>query len=191
MFVRQVVVGLLLLSAALSASAQEMAYSKPPVASAGDLEAIKQMTVDFRAALIRKDVASLSNLVLNETILFTSPPSPTSARAKREQGRPGYTGAKPGGFSGFAAYVASSPAHVEKGKVLQHQDRPGRAPCMGQLRLRVLGERQDRKLWSRSVATTQDRRRAVENHERCLVVTWRTEIGCRSRANFSPSLSGR
>ncbi len=78
MLTRQVACALLLV-ASLSASAQGAAYSRPPVTTAADVEAIMEVTVDFRSALSRKDVPALSALLLNENILFTSPPPPSFA----------------------------------------------------------------------------------------------------------------
>ena len=104
---------LLLLLASLSASAQGTAYSRPPVTTAADVEAIMQVTVDFRSALSRKDVPALTALLLSENILFTSPPPPSFAKRKREQGQPRFTGAEPGGFAGFSAFVASSTVQLQ------------------------------------------------------------------------------
>jgi ketosteroid isomerase-like protein len=104
----------LLLAASLSASAQGTSYSRPAVTTAADVEAITQVTVDFRSALSRKDVPALSSLLLNENILFTSPPPPSFAKKKREQGQLGFTGAEPGGFAGFSAFVASSTVQLQE-----------------------------------------------------------------------------
>ncbi len=113
MLVRQATCSLLLV-ASLSASAQATSYSRPPVTTAADVEAIMQVTVDFRSALNRKDVPALSSLLLNENILFTSPPPPSFARKKREQGQPRFTGAEPGGFAGFSSFVATSPVQLQE-----------------------------------------------------------------------------
>ncbi len=104
----------LLLVAALPAMSQGEVYDRPPVSTAADLAAITQLTIDFRLALSRKDVAALSALLLNKDILFASPPSPSAIKARRERGRPEFTGGEPGGFAEFAAFVAASPVPLEE-----------------------------------------------------------------------------
>jgi ketosteroid isomerase-like protein len=104
----------LLLLVALSAGAQVPAYSRPRVTTSADVEAILQVTVDFRSALSRKDVSRLSNLLLDRGILFASPPSPGAARARRESGELRFTGAEPGGFASFSAFVSASPVSLEE-----------------------------------------------------------------------------
>ena len=106
--------GAVLLLVSVHARAQVAPYFRAPVSSAADLAAITQLTVDFRSALIRRDVVALTDLLLDKSILFASPPSPNFVRTRRERGQPGFTGAEAGGFADFAAFVAGSPVPIEE-----------------------------------------------------------------------------
>ena len=113
MLLRAIAFGLLSL-AALPIGAQSTPYNRPRTSTAADLEAITQVTVAFRAALAKGDVPGLSSLLVDKGILFGSPPSPDAVRTRRARGNTEFTGAEPGGFAAFAAFVGGSSVPLEE-----------------------------------------------------------------------------
>ena len=94
--------------------AEDAIYRVSPATTPEDVQAIRQVTVDFRAALALKDVARLAALLLDPHVLFASPPGPGAARVRREKGNTDFTGTEPGGFAAFAAFVAGSTTTLEE-----------------------------------------------------------------------------
>lgn len=104
------------LGAALSitASAQVPGHVGRYESSPNDTEAILQLTKDFQAALVGKDAKKLSALLLNPSILFSSPASPASVRKRREQGQVAFDGVDPTGAAAFVDFVATSAEPIEE-----------------------------------------------------------------------------
>lgn len=83
-------------------------------ASTSDTQAIEKVTVDFRAALISKDAAKLSSLLLNSKILFTSPLPPAAIRKRRGEGNLHADGLAEIGAADFLHFVANSKTAIEE-----------------------------------------------------------------------------
>ncbi|HTD02750.1 hypothetical protein [Undibacterium sp.] len=79
-----------------------------------DISAITQVTQDFRAALISKNIKQLSALMLNSNILFSSPASPTFVKMVNDKTDVSFDGIRSGGYSGFADMLASATVPVEE-----------------------------------------------------------------------------
>lgn len=99
---------------AITASAQVPSHVGRHESSPNDTEAILQLTRDFQAALIGKDAKKLSALLLNSSILFSSPASPALVRKRREAGQAAFNGVDPAGASAFLDFVATSAEAIEE-----------------------------------------------------------------------------
>ena len=99
---------------AITASAQVPGHIGRYESSPNDTEAILQVTKDFQAALVGKDAKNLSALLLNSSILFSSPASPASVRKRREEGKAAFDGVDPAGVSAFLDFVTTSAESIEE-----------------------------------------------------------------------------
>lgn len=90
------------------------AYLGRYITTPADVQAIEQVTQDFRAALITKDAKKLSALLLNNRILFTSPASPAGVRKRRDTVDANADGVAYGGAQDFMNFIAGSKAPVEE-----------------------------------------------------------------------------
>lgn len=99
---------------AITASAQGPGHIGRYESNPNDAEAILQVTKDFQAALVGKDAKKLSALLLNSSILFSSPASPAAVRKRREEGKAAFDGVDPAGASAFLDFVATSVEPIEE-----------------------------------------------------------------------------
>ena len=79
-----------------------------------DEQAILQVTREFQAALIARDGARLTALLLHPKILFSSPAAPARVQQRRAQGEAAYDGIDPNGAENFVAFVAQSKVSIEE-----------------------------------------------------------------------------
>lgn len=110
----RIVASAALCGTALPAAAQEASYVGRHESTAEDLKAIKQLTDEFRAALIGKDARRLSALLLNPDILFASPVAPEAVRKARETIDVNFSGIRSGGAVEFLQFVAESKTPIEE-----------------------------------------------------------------------------
>jgi hypothetical protein len=96
------------------AAAADPAYIGHYQSTAEDVNAIKQLTQDFRAALVAKDVRQLSTLVVGENILFASPASPEKVKMVNDKQDVNFDGVPVGGFGQFAQFVSTTPGAIEE-----------------------------------------------------------------------------
>ncbi|GGC66187.1 nuclear transport factor 2 family protein [Undibacterium terreum] len=79
-----------------------------------DIAAINQVTQDFRAALISKNIKQLSSLMLNSNILFSSPGSASFVKKINDSTDVNFDGIRSGGYPAFADFVANSADAIEE-----------------------------------------------------------------------------
>jgi hypothetical protein len=79
-----------------------------------DVNAIMQLTKDFRAALVARNVRQMSTLMLNSNILFASPASPQTVKMINEKEDVNFDGLPNGGYPRFAQFVAGTAGPVEE-----------------------------------------------------------------------------
>jgi hypothetical protein len=79
-----------------------------------DVNAIMQLTKDFRAALVAKNVRQMSTLMLNSNILFASPASPQTVKRINEKEDVNFDGLPNGSYPRFAQFVAGTAGPVEE-----------------------------------------------------------------------------
>jgi hypothetical protein len=79
-----------------------------------DIAAITKVTEDFRTGLINKDSKLLSTLMLNSSILFTSPASPEQIKDVDEKYDVTFDGLFIGGVADFLHYVGSEKNPIEE-----------------------------------------------------------------------------
>lgn len=114
MSVRTLLAGLLA-AWAFAASAQAPAHLGRYQSSPQDTEAILQLARDFRAAIMAKDGARLSSLLLHPKILFSSPGSPAAVRKRRQGGGDsGFDGVDAAGAAGFVDFVSTSKEPIDE-----------------------------------------------------------------------------
>lgn len=102
----------LLIAAPLPSAAQTPSYLGTRESSPADIQAIEQVTVDFRTALKTKDAKLLSTLLLNDKILFVSPRSPANVRKQRETNV--HADGVTSGAQDFMRFVATSKVPIEE-----------------------------------------------------------------------------
>lgn len=96
LFTALTVTGALLLST--TAPAGDPAYLGHYESAPEDVNAIMQLTKDFRAALVAKNARQLSTLVFNSNILFASPPSAATVKQVHDTVDVNFDGVPAGGF---------------------------------------------------------------------------------------------
>ena len=79
-----------------------------------DVQSIERVGEDFRAALVAKDAKKLSGLLLNSSILFTTPASPAGVRKRQQEVDVNANGIGSGGVASFLEFVATSKAPIEE-----------------------------------------------------------------------------
>jgi hypothetical protein len=102
----------LLTSAA--AAAEKPAYLSHYESTPEDVNALLQLTQDFRTALIDKDVRKLSTLMLNSNILFVSPRGPETVKMINEKHDVNFDGVAAGGYIQFSEFIMASNARLEE-----------------------------------------------------------------------------
>ena len=102
----------LLVAIAEPSLAQIPSYVGKRASNAADLQAIEQVTVDFRTALKSKDAHLLSSLLLSDKILFSSPRSPANVRKQRETNV--HADGVPFEAPDFIRFVATSKVPIEE-----------------------------------------------------------------------------
>jgi hypothetical protein len=103
-----------LLCLAAAARAETPAYGGYRVSSAEDIAAITQITEDFRAAIIAKDVKKLSGLMHDDAILFDSPGDAETVQRVKDTMDVNYDGLGGQGYVPFANFVRNSKDPVEE-----------------------------------------------------------------------------
>ncbi|MGZ8316313.1 MAG: YybH family protein [Telluria sp.] len=79
-----------------------------------DIAAIRQVTQDFQAALVSKDIRLLSSLMLNSNILWASPAGPAGIARVRANIDVNFDGLSPYGYPGFAEFIKTEKGRVEE-----------------------------------------------------------------------------
>lgn len=98
----------------LNASAQAPKYLGRYESTSADLQAIEMVTKDFQAALVAKDPRKLSTLFLNQSILFSTPASPSEVQKRRQERNVHSDGIGSGAVSSFVDFVATSKVPIEE-----------------------------------------------------------------------------
>ena len=80
----------------------------------GDIAAITQVTKDFQAALISKDIKTLSSLMLNSNIMWGSPASQEGIARVRANIDVNFDGLSPYGYPAFAEFIKTEKGRVEE-----------------------------------------------------------------------------
>lgn len=102
----------LLIAVPVPSAAQTPSYLGARESSPADIQAIEQVTLDFRTALKARDAKLLSTLLLNDKILFVSPRSPASVRKQRETNV--HADGISSGAQDFMRFVAGSKVPIEE-----------------------------------------------------------------------------
>lgn len=101
---------------ATASAAGDPAYIGQHASTPEDTQAINKVIDDFKAAIKTRDVQLLTSLMVNENLLWTSPPPPQVLKEIRQK-HPETQGIPEGafrGFRGFRDFVASSKVPVEE-----------------------------------------------------------------------------
>ena len=97
-----------------AAFAQNPAYIGRHESSSEDVNAIMQLTKDFRAALMDKNVKQLSTLMFSSNILFASPASAATVKTINDKEDVNFDGVSSGGYGRFAQFLGSTRASIEE-----------------------------------------------------------------------------
>ena len=97
-----------------AARAQTSSHIGRHETSAEDAAAIIQVAKDFQAAIVDKNPKQLSALLLNSSILFTSPASPQGVKRAQEKGYVTFDGVRNRGATEFLGFVASAKGPIEE-----------------------------------------------------------------------------
>jgi len=97
-----------------AAFAEDPVYIGRHQSSSEDVNAIMQLTKDFRAALIDKNVKQLSTLMFSSNILFASPASAATVKMINDKEDVNFDGVPSGGYGRFAQFVGSTRGSIEE-----------------------------------------------------------------------------
>ncbi|MGZ5198512.1 MAG: YybH family protein [Telluria sp.] len=103
-----------ILVAATAHPADAPSYIGKTTSTPEDTQAINKVIDDFQAAIKKKDVQLLSSLVVDEKLLWASPPPPEQIRAIRKDLGQGFNGIFPGAFRNFSQFIGSSKVPLEE-----------------------------------------------------------------------------
>jgi ketosteroid isomerase-like protein len=101
---------------ATAGAADQPAYIGQHASTPEDTQAINKVIDDFKAAIKTRDVQLLTSLMMNENLLWASPPPPQVMKAFLQK-HPEVKGFPEGafqGFRGFRDFIASSKVPVEE-----------------------------------------------------------------------------
>ena len=96
-----------------AACAETPAYIGRHQSSPEDVNAIMQLTKDFRAALMDKNVKQMSTLMFSSNILFASPASAAAVKTINDKEDVNFDGVPSGGYGRFAQFLGSTRASIE------------------------------------------------------------------------------
>lgn len=103
-----------LLMSTTMAAGKSPAYLTRYETTPQDVNAIKQLTEDFRAALAAKDVKKMSTLMLNSDILMASPVKPEIVKMINDTRDVNFDGVYNGGFHQLAQLLLESREPLEE-----------------------------------------------------------------------------
>jgi len=97
-----------------AAFAEDPVYIGRHQSSSEDVNAIMQLTKDFRTALIDKNVKQMSTLMFSSDILFASPASAATVKMINDKEDVNFDGVPSGGYGRFAQFVGSTRGPIEE-----------------------------------------------------------------------------
>jgi hypothetical protein len=97
-----------------AAFAEDPIYIGRHQSSSEDVNAIMQLTKDFRTALIDKNVKQMSTLMFSSDILFASPASAATVQMINDKEDVNFDGVPRGGYGRFAQFVGSTRGSIEE-----------------------------------------------------------------------------
>jgi ketosteroid isomerase-like protein len=103
-----------LLSCAVAHAADQPAYIGQHASTPEDTQAINKVIADFQAAIKTKDAQLLTSLMVDENLLWASPPPPQVLANARAKVGPNFRNIPEGGFRRFRDFIASSKVPVEE-----------------------------------------------------------------------------
>jgi hypothetical protein len=98
----------------IAAFAEIPVYVGRHQSSPEDVNAIMQLTKDFRAAVTDKNVKQLSTLMFSSNILFASPASAATVKTINDKEDVNFDGVPSGGYGRFAQFLGSTRASLEE-----------------------------------------------------------------------------
>jgi ketosteroid isomerase-like protein len=99
---------------ASAGAAEPPSYIGHTTSTPEDTQAIRKVIDDFQGAIKTKNVQLLSSLMLDEDLLWASPPPPERLREARDKMGANFKGIPPGMFRGFSKFIAESKVPVEE-----------------------------------------------------------------------------
>jgi hypothetical protein len=99
---------------AIAAFAENPVYIGRHQSNPEDVNAIMQLTKDFRAALMNKNVKQMSTLMFSANILFASPASAATVKMIKDKEDVNFDGVPSGGYGRFAQFVGSTKGSIDE-----------------------------------------------------------------------------
>jgi hypothetical protein len=99
---------------ATAAFAENPVYIGRHQSNPEDVNAIMQLTKDFRAALMNKNVKQMSTLMFSANILFASSASAATVKMINDKEDVNFDGVPSGGYGRFAQFVGSTKGSIDE-----------------------------------------------------------------------------
>jgi hypothetical protein len=96
------------------AFAENSVYIGRHQSSSEDVNAIMQLTKDFRAALMDKNAKQMSTLMFSSNILFASPASAATVKMINDKEDVNFDGVSNGAYARFAQFVGTTRGSIEE-----------------------------------------------------------------------------